>query len=145
MSWFSKVEGWFKKFFSNTNWAHNASVGLALAGPPAILIVQETLSGSDATEAQNVLNEVQTDLGTVSMLLAQAQSAPTNATISSHITSILNVLKANLGTILADAHVKNAANVAKITELVNAFVSEIEAILSMIPAAAAPTPPPPAA
>jgi len=85
MSWFTKAEAWFKKFFSNTNWAHNASVGLAVAGPPAILILQDTLGTADAAEAQSVINEVQTDLGTVTMLLTQAQSGDASGRAYLHV------------------------------------------------------------
>jgi hypothetical protein len=143
VSWFQKAESWFAKFFTNTNWAHSASVGLALAGPPAILIVQDTLGSADAAEGQAVLNEVQTDLGTVSQLLAEAQGDAKNPTRNTKIVAVLNSFKNNLSKILTMSHVKDAKNVAEITNIVNAAISEADAVISMIPDSTPPPPPPP--
>jgi hypothetical protein len=131
MSFWSSVENFFKQF-AHANWAHTASVALSLAGPPAILILQETLGPANATEASAVLSQVQTDLATVAQLLAQAQTGDT--TVKGRIVSLLQALQANLTTLLNDAHVKNSANAQKITNLVNAFVEEITVVLAMIPA-----------
>jgi len=131
MSFWSSVENFFKQF-THANWAHTASVALSLAGPPAILIVQETLGSADAAQTTSVINEIQTDLATVSQLLSQAQSGDTS--VKGQIRSLLGSIQANLASILADAHVKNSANAAKITSLVNAFSEEITVVLAMMPA-----------
>lgn len=133
MSFFSGIDNWWKKTFGNSHWATTAQVAISLVGPPAILIVQQTLGTEDAAEGQQVLTEVQTDLATVVQLLKQAQTGDTTA--NGRITAVLQSLQENLATILADAHVKNSANAAKIEQMVGAFSAEITVILGLIPAA----------
>ena len=132
-SWTKHAGSWLASFFKNSNWAHSASVGLALAGPPAILILRDTMGASAGTEATNVVAEVQKDLSDITVLLAEAQHSPNDATVIAKVEADLGLLKSNLGTILTDAHVKDSAHAEKITEIVGALVEEIDAILSMIP------------
>ena len=131
MPFWSSIENFFKQF-AHANWAHTASVALSLAGPPAILIVQQTLGAGDASEATAVISQIQKDLADVSQLLSHAQSGRSTSS-KAQIVALLNAIQANLQTLLADAHVKNSANAAKITSLVNAFSEEITVVLAMIP------------
>jgi len=56
------------------------------------------------------------------------------------ISTLLTTISSNLGAILSDAHVKNSANAAKITNLVNALIAEANVVISMIPATPAAPP-----
>jgi hypothetical protein len=132
MSFWSHIENFFKNIGQATTWAHTASVALSLVGPPAILIVRESLGDADATQATSVITQVQADLATVSQLLSNAQTG--DPSVNGKVRALLTSIQANLATILADSHVKNSAKAAKITELVNAFSAEITVVLGMIPA-----------
>ncbi len=123
-----------KSFFGgieHANWAHVAQTTLALAGPPAILILQETVGGDATSQAQSVITEVQHDLATAAKLLSLIQSG--DGSVKGELVATLNAVQANLNEILADAHVKDSANTAKITALVNALSQEISVVLSEIP------------
>ncbi len=131
MSFWGNIESWFKKIALNTSWPQTASVVLQLAGPPAILILQETLGPTDAAETASVIHEVQTDLALVSQLLTQVNSG--DPSTKGRIVSLLTAMQTNLKALLDDAHIKNSANAAKITTLVDAFLEEITVVLGMIP------------
>lgn len=107
--------------------AHSAELYLNLAAPGVVLVLQEAGQSEGSTEVASVATEVEKDLSLVSTGLSQI-AAGTNA--SSTVVSALNSIKANIGEILAAGHIKNPKTVQTVTNVTNAFVAEVETIIS---------------
>jgi hypothetical protein len=132
MSFFSSVENFFKKFVKNTTWEQTVSAGIGIAAPGLESIIALTAGESDASTIQSVVSETQTDLATLTGLLAQSK-AGTNA--SATIVNVLNAVKSNLSSLLTAGHIKDATTLTKVTAVVNGVIEEIEAVLPLIPIA----------
>ena len=137
MSVFSSTLSWFKKtfstFFANQNGttlvaeAHSAQVAINVLTPGLVLALQEAGASEGSAEVSQVAAETVTDLGTVSTLLSQIQAGQGNAVL---LVSSLNGIKANLSGLLAAGHIKNPQTVTTVTNVTNAFISEIEVIVN---------------
>ena len=117
-----KIGAWFLKIFKKLPaWNVTALAALNVAAP----YVEGVLAVVDpavASVVDPIIQIVQTDLGTVSSLLAAGSTA--------NLTTLLTAIKDNFATLLSEAHVTDPASVAK----ANAFLSEIDAIAELIPA-----------
>ena len=135
MSWFSNVESWFGKLFSSeanvVNEMHSAAAAIQLVTPPLILALQSAGKTEGSAEVVQVANEVTTDLGTLSQLLAQAQTGSTSA--KAQIVATLESVKANLAQLEAAGHIKNAATLTEVTNVSNAFIAEAEVVIELLP------------
>ena len=115
--------------------AHSAELYLNLAAPGVVLVLQEAGQSEGSTEVASVATEVEKDLSLVSTGLSQI-AAGQNA--SSTVVSALESIKSNIGGLLAAGHIKNPKTVQTVENVTNAFVAEVETIISefSVPAAA---------
>jgi hypothetical protein len=114
------VKAWFAKVFKNA--PKDAAVALSALNTAAPLLeaVVGVIDPGAALAVDPIVTVVQADLGTVSSMLANNQ-----------ITSIgtfLAAIKTNFGTLLTEAHVTDAASVAK----ANVFLSVIDSVASSL-------------
>jgi uncharacterized protein YqgV (UPF0045/DUF77 family) len=68
------------------------------------------------------------------MGLVQAYQVGDHSTITARIEAIVGEVKTNLGTLLADAHIKDAGLTSKVTGVVTVVSGELDAILKSVPA-----------
>jgi hypothetical protein len=133
MSIFKSALSWFKKIFANqtpatlVSEAHAAQVALNLLAPGVILVLKQAGKSEASAEVASVSNEVVTDLGTVSALLAQAQGG---ADVNGQIIAALDSVKTNLSGLLASGHIKDPNTLATVTNVSNALIAEIEVVIS---------------
>lgn len=107
--------------------AHSAELYLNLAAPGVVLALQEAGASEGSAEVSSVASEVESDLSLVSTSLGQI-AAGTDA--SSTLVSALNSIKSNIGGLLAAGHIKNPQTVQTVTNVTNAFIAEVETIIS---------------
>jgi hypothetical protein len=115
--------------------AHSAELALNIAAPGVILVLQEAGVSEGSAEVSEVATEVESDLSTVSTALASIQ-AGTN--VSTTVVSALTSIKSNIGALLTAGHIKNPQTVQTVTNVTDAFIAEVETIISEfdVPAAA---------
>lgn len=117
---FDDVKAWFGKVFKNA--PKDAAVALSVLNTAAPLF-EEVIAIEDPVLAavfDPIVTVVQSDLGTVSQMLANNQ-----------ITSVgtfLTAIKTNFSTLLAEAHITDTTKVAK----ANAFLSVIESVAAAV-------------
>lgn len=114
--------------------AHSAELYLNIAAPGIVLALQEAGQSEGSTEVANVAAEVEKDLSLVSSSLSSIQ-AGTN--VSTTVVSALNSIKSNIGALLTAGHIKNPQTVQTVTNVTNAFIAEVEVIISEFSAPAA--------
>lgn len=130
MSFFSKIESFFKKFFTNTTWEQKVSAGIAITAPGLQTLIALTAGQENADQVASIVKEVQTDLATLSALLSQAQAGQD---VHQTIINILEAVKNNLSDLLAAGHIKDQDTLTKVTAIVNGVIGEIEAVLPLVP------------
>ncbi len=136
-TFFEHIGAWFKKHLgSAASFEHTASTALKIAEPLINTLLALTAGEPIAAKVQSVANQVIQDLNNTSAILNGA-AAPGGMTI----TSLLTGVQSNLGTLLADADIKNSTKVEQITGIVNTLLGEVSAVLSAV----APATPAPAA
>ena len=129
MSFFGKIENWFKKLFSHVPaWNVIALSALNVVAPlvETILDLADPAVGAIVTP---IFTEIQADLGT----LAQTFSAGSTTSVSALLNSILT----NLPNLLTAAHITDPASVAKAQAAAATITSELQAILAALPPTAA--------
>lgn len=132
-SFFEHIGEWFKDHLgSAASFEKTAATAIMVAEPLLNTLLTLTAGEPIAAKVQGVVNQVTNDLNNTSAILNGA-----SATGGMTVTSLLNSVKTNLGTLLADADVKNSTKAEQITGVVNTLVGEVEAILSAVPAAPA--------
>lgn len=95
----------------------------------------KTISASVSAAIQKVVSDIQTQLQNLSSLISAAQSG--GASVISQIGAVLNSILSNLGSILSGLNISDSSTLQKITELVGLAVSAVQAILAIVPLAAA--------
>jgi len=127
MSFFKNIETWFAKVFEDApKWNVVALSALNIIAPifeTVFTLVDPAVAGI----ATPIITQIQTDLGTTSQLLASGNA--------SGLTGLLNSIKANFATLLKEAHITDPASVSKANAAEATITSELEAIISSIPAA----------
>lgn len=132
----SHLKQWFSSPQTLDNEIKAAQVAVRIAGPGLVLLIQE--AGSTSPEFANVDTELQADLTKLDTVLTSIQEGTGGAV---EVESVLESVKTNLGPLLDAAHIKDATLRTRITDGYNAFVAEVEAIISELP----PAPPAPKA
>jgi hypothetical protein len=112
-----------------------ASTTLKLAAPLLGTVLTLIAGPAAATKAQGIISQVQADMAGLATALSGAGIATGNVTL----TSFLESIKTNLGTLLTDADIKNEAKFSEIEGVANTFIGEIEAIAGAIPPPPSPT------
>jgi hypothetical protein len=130
----SKIGGFFKHMFSffdsdAASFEHTASTTIALISPLVNTLVALTADSSIASKVAGVVGQVVTDLNNTAAMLTGGEAGSAEHTIL----GFLQGVQTNLGTLLADADVKNSAKAAEITGVVNTVLGEVEAIVQAIP------------
>ena len=144
-SFFSKAYAEIKKLFGKEpQVAQVVRSVITYVGPIAETIIALAAGGPAGAIATTVINAVESDLATVSVVIQQGTPAP-GSTSEASVIAALNSVKANLSTLLADADVKNAAKASEITTAANLILGEVEAALTNLTAPSVPAAPSPAA
>jgi hypothetical protein len=145
-TFFHGIKSFFEKLFGSAHLGRTISGTIKIAAPLVESIVEMTAGEGASNEIKSIVNEVQGDLAAAATLATSVTAEPDSANLVK-VETILNGVKSNLGAILSAGHIKNAATVDKVTNVVNLVTGEIEAILSELPTAAAlaPATPVPAA
>jgi hypothetical protein len=128
-TFFEKIGEWFKEIAHNTTWEQTALTTLKVVAPLLDTLVTLTAGEAAGAVVANAVNQLQSDIAGAAALLSGADAGGTVT-----VTSLLNSVKTNLGTLLADADVKNSTKITQITSVANTVIGEVEAILSAVPA-----------
>jgi hypothetical protein len=140
-TFFEKVWAELKKLFkSGATWEKVAQSVITYAAPLVETIVG--LAAGTAAEAlvTRIINTVQSDMATVSVVAQGAAVAP-GSTDAATVEAALNSIKTNLSELLEAAEVKSAATGSKITAAANLIIGEVEALLSNLPQTTTPATP----
>lgn len=139
MSIFGSVGGFFKKLFGSTlSWSQKLSTVLTLTGPTINLLLLDTAGTEYAAEVTQVIHEIQSDLAAAAKLVADSHG--TNGSgVAASLINILDGVTANLDSLLAAGHIKNAATVAKVKALVETVDGEAKALQSLVPQTQSPS------
>jgi hypothetical protein len=132
-----KVETAFKKLFGSTTWEKTASSVLTYVGPLLETLVALT-DPAIAPLVTSIVNTVRSDLATVYAVVSGATATPPTNELQA-VTNALGSIQTNLAALLSAAGVKNSANAAKITAVVDTIIGEVQAIAENIPKASAAT------
>lgn len=132
MSFFSKIEAWFKELGHAQTWEQTAATTIKVAAPLLNTLITLTAGDPAAAKVSGVVTQVLQDLGAASAVLSDAQSAG-----GVSVTSFLTSVQTNLASLLADADVKNSTKATQVTGVVNTVLGEVEAIISAMPKATA--------
>jgi hypothetical protein len=134
-TFFSRVEGFFKKVFGSSKWEKTASTTIAIIAPLLETVLTLTAGAPAAALVAAVVATVQKDLAATAVLIDDVDAGGASvATGPQQIANLLNGIKANLGGLLSVAEVKNSAKIAEITTAVTTVTAEVDAILAAIPA-----------
>jgi hypothetical protein len=129
-SFFDHIGEWLEDHLgSASSFEHTASVALGVASPLLTTLLTLVAGEPIAAKVSAVVAQVQNDLSNTSAILNGAEAS--DATHS--LTGFLGSVKTNLGTLLADADIKNSAKADQITEIVNTVIGEVEAVAAAIP------------
>jgi hypothetical protein len=132
-TFFEHVGEWFKEHLgSAATFEKTAATAISIAEPLLDTLLTLTAGEPFAVMVCGVVTQVKNDLNNTSAILNGAE-----ATGGMTVTSLLTSVQTNLGTLLADADIKNSTKAADITGAVNTLIGEVEAILAAAPAPAA--------
>lgn len=132
VTFFEKVGGIFKKLFgSKATWEQTALATIKVVGP-MVEILLSVINPGVGDEATSIINEIKADL-TVLYSLAQTGAVSGTTTGGAQASQLIQSINTNMSTLLADAHVKNPATVARVTDVSNDISQEMTALLSNIP------------
>ena len=140
-AFFHHVFDFFKSIGHDQSWEKSALTTIKLIGPLTAQLISSAAGEPAADSFTKGVNEVQSDLALAAGVLGQA--VDNNGGDVSQAVTALNAVKANLPALLAAGHVKDPAKLEKIDGLSGRIVSEVDAILSLVPqtsaSASAPT------
>lgn len=143
-TFFKKIESFFKSIGHAAPWEKTAATALSVAAPLLDTLVTLTAGEAAGELVSSIVSAIQTKMAQATALLSTATSdlPPGGLTVS----GILSDINTNLGTLLADADVKNSTKITQIESVVKTVSGEITAITAAMPATPAqPTPTAPAA
>jgi DNA-binding phage protein len=128
MTFFSKVEAWFKKVFTNfPGWATVASSTLNYVAPLLETVLALTAGTPVEAEVATIISKIQADLGVAAV-------AVENAVTSTSLTNALASIESNLPTLLTTVQVTDPTTVTKVTAVVTEILDEVKAVIAAIPA-----------
>lgn len=137
-SFFEKVGAELEKLFGGTASIEQRIQSVITYVAPLVNTIVTLADPAVAPIVAKIIATVQADLAAVSTVV-QEGTAAAGSTGAQTATTALNSIKANLGTLLTDSGVKNAANFAKISAAANLIIGEIEAVLSELTTGASAT------
>jgi hypothetical protein len=129
MTFFAKVEAWFKKVFTKApGWEKTASAVLTYVAPLLETVVALTAGSPAETFVAGVIGKVQSDMAVAAVTIEDATS-------SVSLTGVLTSIQTNLSSLLTAGQITDAATVTKVTAVVNTIIAEIKAVAAAVPAA----------
>jgi hypothetical protein len=123
-STFSSLWAKIKAFFTKSS-STLTVIKEALAYVEPLVVTISTLAGSDSTEVTAVLATITSDI-------TKATSLSTSASNVTSITTLLEDIKTNIGTLLSLAAIKNSSKVSSITTYTTLVINELEAVISQL-------------
>ena len=129
----SEIEKLFKSVVSSS-WEQKASATIKYVAPLVETIVQLAAGTAAAAAVTGVINQVQADLATVSVVV-QGGKVAAGTSAAATVQAALTSVNTNMAALLADADVKNSAKAADIEATTNLITGEVSAILSNLPSA----------
>lgn len=124
-TFFEHIGEWLHEHLgSAASFEHTAATAINVAKPLLNSLLVLTAGEPIAAKVAGVVNQVSTDLENTSAILNGAAAGGLT------LTSILTGVQTNLGTLLADADVKNSTKVAQIEGVANMIIGEVQAILA---------------
>lgn len=131
---FKKIGSFFSKLFTKAPSVLQVASSTLTLTAPLVEEIYTLVSGdpADATEAGNVIAEVQSGMAAASALIAQSHNS-LDASTQQKLVTVLNAVKSNLGELLTVGHIKNPDTLTKVTAITNLAVGELEAIISSLP------------
>ena len=131
-TFFSEVGKYFKKLFGSTTWEKQVSATISYVSPLLDTVIALTAGAPAAAAVQLVINEIQKGLATLATVVSGAVSAPSTSGYQTAINA-LNSIKTNVQSLLTVAEVKNPTDQAKLADIVDTFVGELDAVLENVP------------
>lgn len=132
-TFFEKFGSELKKLFGSTaTWEQTARSVITYVAPILETIIGLAAGGPAEAAVSGVVNSIQADLATISAVVQGAAVTPRSPTAVT-VKTALESIKANLGSLLADADIKNSTKVTEITAAVNGISGEVEALLANLP------------
>jgi len=131
MTFFGKIENFFKKVFGSTKWETTAASVITLVAPLLETVVTLTAGEPAAMLVENVIHEIQGDLAAVSAVVTSAVVPGTTGS-AAVATNVLTAVQNNLQQLLAAAEIKNPVTQQQVTGIVNTVAGEINAILAAV-------------
>jgi hypothetical protein len=129
-TFFEHIGEWLEDHLGEaSSFEHTAATALGVTAPLLEQLVGEVAGEAVEAKVQSVVTIVQNDLNNTSALLNGAEAGDATHSVAGFLTDAQNAL----GTLLADADVKNSAKVAKITAIANTVLGEFKAIAAAIP------------
>jgi hypothetical protein len=125
VTFFENIGSWFKKVFKSVPAWNVIALSALNAVAPVFETVFALVDPAAATIVTPIITQIQADLGTVSQLLASGQTV--------NLATLLIAIKTNFATLLQEAHITDAASVAKANAAETTITSELEALISAIP------------
>lgn len=130
---FEDIGHLFKTLFKNEpSWAHVAATDIAFISPILESITLAIGGTSADTQVMAIVNRIQQSLVLATKFIQDADS-------SVNLSDVLNAIKADLSILLTLGAIKNSTKVATITNYVNLFVGELNAIIAVLPKVTTPT------
>ena len=114
-------------------WEHAAATTLRVTAPLLNTLLTLAVGPAAAAKVAGIVAQVQKDMNDVAQTLSTGGSPATFG-------SVLGSIQSNLGTLLADADIKNETKFTEIEATVNTVIQEVEAVTASMP----PAPPAPA-
>jgi hypothetical protein len=141
-SFFHHVWDWLKNVAAHeATWEKAAQTTLKIAAPLLNSLITLTAGSAVADRVAGIVAQIQADMAGADAVISGAGTGSGGVTV----TSFLDSVKANLGTLLTDADIKNHAEFSKISSIANTVIGEVEAITSAMPAPSSPAPATPGA
>jgi hypothetical protein len=130
-SFFKKIDDFFKTIGHEATWEKTASTTLAVAAPLLDTLVTLTLGEPAGELVAKTVSAIQTKMAQASALLAGAEAGVQGGVT---VASVFSDINSNLGTLLADADVKNSKKIAQVESIAKTVTGEISAIMAAMPA-----------
>lgn len=125
VSFFAHIKEWFDEHFGSIQSdEQTAATALTVCAPLLNTLITLTAGAPIAAKVSAVVATVQTKLNNAIALLNGAEAGDPSHSVDGFLSDV----QSTLGTLLADADVKNSTKATQITSIVNTIVGEVEAI-----------------
>jgi hypothetical protein len=128
VTFFEHIGEWLKDHLGDAQSVeHQAATGLAVLSPLLSTLLTLTAGSAVATKVASYVAAIQTKLANASALLNGAETTVQNGKPIT-LDSVLTGIKGDMAALLADADVKNSAEIEKIESVCDTIIGEVEVI-----------------